>query len=162
MTVLLTVYKYAWNCKYWLKSLCCGQTIKSVIDAVRTETHEINCCVFLQSKLAQVQQTSCFNLKVAWTSPQRCPEELHCIWWLCSPLCPQFWSVFPLRALFILGNKKVGCYKVMWIKWVTNLLQTMIDQYVLLCLERISLSVIQCATSLIQIFLIHKYLWRIW
>lgn len=30
----------------------CGQTIKSMIDGVRTETHEIieSCCVFLQSK----------------------------------------------------------------------------------------------------------------
>ena len=86
----------------------CGQTIKSMIDGVRTETHEIieSCCVFLQSKLAQVQQTSCFYLKVAWTITQKCPKELHFTWWLCSPWCPQFWNVLPLRARFILGNRK--------------------------------------------------------
>jgi hypothetical protein len=49
------------------KVFVCGQTIKSMIDAVRTETHEVNenCCVFLQSKLTQVKQTFCFYLKVA-------------------------------------------------------------------------------------------------
>jgi len=86
----------------------CGQTINSMIDGVRTETHEINesCCVFLQSKLAQVQQTSCFYLKVAWTIPQKCPKELHFTWCLCSPWCRQFWNVLPLRARFILANGK--------------------------------------------------------
>jgi hypothetical protein len=90
------------------KVFVCGQTIQSMIDAVRTETHEINenFCVFLQSKLAQVQQTSCFCLKVAWTSWQGCPEEFDFTWWLCSRWCPQFWSVLLLRALFILVNGK--------------------------------------------------------
>jgi hypothetical protein len=66
------------------KLFVCNQTIKSVIDAVRTETHEIdeNCPVFLQCQLAKVQQTFCFHLEVARNSPHRYPKELHFIRWL--------------------------------------------------------------------------------